>query len=510
MNSEAVPAEIWIEIFQLLSLPSDLYSVMRSCKRFHDLAIRSIHRHVIWRTPEQMAHNLPVWDANEGMHLATRTLELGVSLLPGHCSGFVVDFGGLPIHMRSRERNFLRSQFPEQQSYASPNLHRAMLQRITSFGNLENLTFYGLLLTPEHFKLIHALPLLRALHVDSCVVPCRSTAQTLSHQTLPITELALLNLRRRGPDPHGELLIEEDMMHVLTLSLAQNLRTLRVDSTADVFKYVFSVPSWGAQTNANEIPPHLERLYIQRKRLVLPSIAGESAFPDSNLYSFLSRARSLTTYSTYHPTPHHQHLRPGTLPLLRCYSGPVESIAGILPNRPIVALQLLQCTHGQYGLHNHRDGISALTNIATAFPDLQMLSVEFSTWDDEIMHAICSLFHKLRRLKITYEHGGPSEMTMVTMGPEFLARFPEMHKLQIYATPQHDIRKPAHPPFLFDASFDSIEEELRNLVIPWNRWCPALREVQLSSGYVMRRGYDGGVWHLYRLKRLEEFEEFHF
>jgi len=506
-----------MEIFELLPLPSDLNSVLRTSKRFHDLAIRAIHRHVIWKLPQQVSRNLPVWDVHKGMDYAAQTLELGVSALPPALPGNIVDIRGdsswrYESHRTSANDKQLLSSINfhrmERQSYASVDLSNAMFSRIRSFTNLKILTFNNLLFSNAHFAIIHALPQLRALRVEYCIVPPRDMNETYNHRTLPITDLALLNLRRRVADHFGAASIEGDSISLLTLSLASNLRTLRVDSTADVFKYVFH--GWQAEAQDHTIPAHLERLYVQRKQLIHSAIAGESSFPDTTFYSFLTRATSLTTYATYHSTPSHQQLQPGALPQLRCYSGPVESVPGILPNRPIEALQLLRCTHGQTGALNHRDGISALTLVGKSFPDLQMLAIEFSSWDDEIMHAICQLFSKIRRLKIVFEAGGPSESTMVDMGPGFLSRLPNLRTFQLYTQPTADNPKPDHPPWLFDSSFTSIEEELRDLIIPWNRWCPALREVQLLSGYTMRRGYTGGDWNMLRIRRLDELEEFEY
>ncbi|CCL98314.1 uncharacterized protein FIBRA_00308 [Fibroporia radiculosa] len=519
MDTGNVPSELWMDIFELLPSPSDLYSITQTCKRFHALAVRAIHRHVIWRSARQVENNLPVWNFHQGMDVTIHTLELGVSVrppavpdnLPVPTNPPLWPFQPVnhPMAFALRLHNTISYHRLDLERFSSQTLHAAMLQRIFTFVNLHKLVFSNVIFSDDHFAIIHALPQLRTLRIDHCIMPSPHQLQQYDHATLPITDLILLNWRRQVSEHHGEVLVEEDMTPVLNLALAQNLHTLRVDSTADVFRYVFH---WhiDAQAPLNDIPPHLERLYVQRKQLLQPSVPGESTFPDTSLYSFLQRAHTLTTYSTFHPAPQHQHLMPDTLPLLRCYSGPVESIAGILPGRPLEAVQLLSCVHGQSGVHNHRDGIPALTAVAEESPELLMLSVEFSTWDDEIMHAICALFPKLRRLKITYEGAGPSELTMVTMGPEFLSRLPDLHTLQLFTLSNEGGSRLKYPAYLFDPSYESVEEEMRNLVIPWNRWCPALREVQLASGYTLLRGFTGGYWQIQRLKRAEEIEEFYY
>ena len=90
----------------------------------------------------------------------------------------------------------------------------------------------------------------------------------------------------------------------------------------------------------------------------------------------------------------------------------------------------------------------------------------------------------------------------MSFGPHFLYRLEHLQSAQIYAMPSGPI--PEHPPHLFDPTYETVEEELRNLVIPWNRFCRELREVQLHAGYGMRRAYDGGMWRMEKVTQLSE------
>lgn len=423
MDAEDVPPELWMEIFEWLPLSSDLYNVMRTSKRFYNPAIRALHRNVVWKTPQGLAHNLPVWDANPGMNVATHSLELRISMLPPTICGYTVDLSGkssLEFNDDFEDgadhiffwRDTMGYHFGHCIYFASQSLHNAMITRIASFINLENLAFTDMVVTNAHFVMIHSLPRLRALRFEFCVFPYQggSGYQALDHSTLPITELTLLNIRRRitelQPLANHVAVVDENMVHVLTLALARNLRTLRVDATADVFKHVFS--GWRmVRRHGYAIPPRLERLYIQRKQLSQPRLPGELAFPDAALYSFLARATSITTYSTCHPPPPHHVFPPHTLPHLRRYSGPVESAVTLLRDRPIDALELLHCGHGV------GDGSSALTSISRVTTNLQMLSLELLAWDNEIIHAVSSLFHDIRRLKIVYTLDRPTEVQFI-------------------------------------------------------------------------------------------------
>ena len=92
--------------------------------------------------------------------------------------------------------------------------------------------------------------------------------------------------------------------------------------------------------------------------------------------------------------------------------------------------------------------------------------------------------------------------TIVSIGPHHLYRLEHLHTAHIYAAPTSS--KPDHPNFLFDDTFDNIEEELQNLVIPWNRYCKKLREVQLHAGYVMRREFEGDMWRMHKVTEVRD------
>jgi len=259
---------------------------------------------------------------------------------------------------------------------------------------------------------------------------------------------------------------------------------------------------------------------------------GGGDFPEAALFSFLQRCPTLTTYSTYHCATQNPQLPPGMLPNLREYAGPVGTLLGVVGNgRPIKSLRLTNCTGPEAAgnterapnaampnnVGGQREGLPALAAVASTLPDLEELDVEFAAWDDEIMHAIVRFFPELRTLKITYEVGGPTETALVAMGPELLSRLAHMRTLHLYTRPisstamrsvDYDSddeveRELRHPLCLFDDTFSSFEDELRELVIPWNRYCPALREVRLTTEFKLLRGYEGGRWSLQRIGKGE-------
>ncbi|KAJ2968974.1 hypothetical protein NUW54_g13072 [Trametes sanguinea] len=84
---------------------------------------------------------------------------------------------------------------------------------------------------------------------------------------------------------------------------------------------------------------------------------------------------------------------------------------------------------------------------------------------------------------------------------------PHLHTLELYPQPRPGSLRPEHPTSLYDKSYESIEEELRNLVIPYNRYCPTLRKVQVCAGYIVKRACVDGPWEIERLRQYEEKDD---
>ncbi len=45
---------------------------------------------------------------------------------------------------------------------------------------------------------------------------------------------------------------------------------------------------------------------------------------------------------------------------------------------------------------------------------------------------------------------------------------------------------------------------MKDLVIPWNRFCKDLREVQLHAGWRLLRGFNGGRWRAEKVGVVED------
>lgn len=426
--SEDVPAELWMGIFESMSTPADLYSVVRTCRAFYTYAIRPLHRHLIWKDALEVARNLPLWDDKPQMWTNVETLRLEVSTMPEYQGGVFVNVNGdeytidhVPQNGQFSFTSALDPFFTVDRSYASQELYDRITHRIATFSHLSEFTCKHILITDRFFSVIHTLPALRKLHVENCILPARNAIAQRDHSVLPITDLTLLNLRRRGArvafeHNHGHVHAQghahnhnqdDDAVHVLNLARAQNLRTLRVDTTADVFGRVFYVFDQVAGDFVYNTPANLTKLYIDRRRLVTHERSSyfhnEANFPDRNVYGVISHCPTLRMISISQPFPQHTPFPSASVGNMTCFEGLPEGVLLATHGKQMDAISILWSDLPSPIL-------DTLAHIANQHPALKMLAIECGTWDDEIIIAISQLFKQLRRLKITYQRGGPQEV----------------------------------------------------------------------------------------------------
>lgn len=458
-TAKELPAEVWLEVFEQVPNPCDLYNVSVTCRKFHELTTRAMHRDVIWTKARAIVQDLPAWRRHEGMEPFVRSLVLGVNrYVPGIMSRVVHPDGTVcekPRGYRVRDEFTRRKRYVASKMdgadrfYASHALYEIIWQRVETFKNVTSLTLTNMLVYAPHFQLIHSLEHLRTLCLEWCYFQSGAAAG-VNNRTLPITDLTMLNVRRGNSaadfgeweDPNQPPALQFGAQHqfggqipfggqnvnwhlpiptdhvtlVLTLATAQNLRTLTVDSSADVFCRVFN--HHDAANRQWMVPQTLEEIYVVRKRTCVgeeakPSIfTGDATFPDTHLYAVCAQARGLKTVSTPLYVPSQMTIVPEMVPLgLERFSAPIESAVVIAAIRDVKALGLLKsgvCA---------REGIMALTNIAAMRPGLLMLSIECKGWDAEVVSAIAQQFKKLRRLKIAYDGPGPNEVRHTPNSP---------------------------------------------------------------------------------------------
>ncbi|KAI0073230.1 hypothetical protein K474DRAFT_1649839 [Panus rudis PR-1116 ss-1] len=523
---EDVPTELWMNIFESMDNPTDLCSVILTCRKFYECGIRSLYRNLRWMDPIAISSGLHAWDESPQLCNDVRSLKFGVSTIPAwypatfvgargtvFSSQFMGPPDGRAVHPISM--GFFRSGL-SQDLFAHGPFYDTILARVATFTNLSRLILKDLLFTDRLYSTIYSLPALRHLHIESCVSPRRQSLTERDPTTLPITELTLLNLRRALvslAEPMDARHADDDILPILSLGRARNLRTLRVDPTADIFNRVYVVWSHQQGVWAIHPPPDLEVLHLERKGVVrdngAPQSVSETSFPDRAVYKLLLRCPTIHTLTIAQSLPQHTPYPVNALPNLKNFQGLADTVPIVTRHKQLDAISIL-----------HSDTMTkfmdTLGSVAHSQPNLKMLSLECGRWNDELLHAIPQLFPRLRRLHVTYLRGGPTELEVSSWGPLFLSRLPDLHTFQCYEAPHPsghsdpympDPRPSDDPdhPYLFDNTWDSIESEMRDLLIPWNRFCKSLREVQLCRKWKMRRTYDGGRWDAVKVKG-DDFE----
>ena len=446
--TEDVPAELWLTIFELMDSPVDLNSVVRTCRRFRNYGIRALHRHLIWKRPEEFVQNYTLWGQDPGMAAGVRSLELRISTLPDDVPGMLIDPYGLVTHREAAgyfldldDEPFWLLPDADQQvfsqstmhsinyyklfhSYANAAVYANLVHQLSTFTLLGSLTLKDLFITDDLFAALFHLPALRRLHVEFCLFPRRQATTTpRDFSALPITELTLLNLRRQvmsagrnGHDLHAFADMDEDIEYGLALASAQSLESLRVDSTADVFATVYRRRLQGVYVYA--VPPRLARLYVQRKQVVegavQPLFHAEQLFP-SAAYAVMERCPTLHTVSLAYALPKHSSFpKLDALPNLTHCVGFLDAVAAMTAGiagatgpgvrAGIRGISVLRSDTSTEGI------LDFLARKAKTHPRLEMLSIHCKTWDMEVLDAICQLFPWLKKLRVTFDIREPGKL----------------------------------------------------------------------------------------------------
>lgn len=411
-----LPNEMWIQVFESMTRPSDLLKVIRTCKHFYALAIRVLYRNLKWLTPFDFTNNATFWETqNISMRDVPISLCIGISHMhyprvgrydAGSAiveadgswlvSSPVATLGGSLADLES-VMNYITDSGP-QSFFASTPLYEAVACRISSFTMLEELFLNQAILPFTIYAAIRKLPRLRRLSLQCCTLPPMHLGDELDFSDLPITELTLWCLK-------GEAHSHQDTnyVHALNLCAARHLRTLRVDWTSISARY-FARPIGG---NEFEPPPHLENLELRMPlaKLWPAEVDASRSMLINPLLKFLNKCSFLKRLTIVNRLPS-LDLSKYALPLLEYYSGPLTTALQVLKNRPV---QHLEITDDDKKL----DEIThLLPELAQRRPTLETLCLAIRHWDNEILFPTAQLFPELRKLRIQYYDGFPSEVRL--------------------------------------------------------------------------------------------------
>jgi hypothetical protein len=397
-----LPNELWMSVFESINNPSDLANVLRTCRRFRDLALRVLHHRLIWNDARHFAHTLQFWNNNPGMHVVPRSLTVGISTrqqLPTHIDRLdrvvaVVGINGVPqpvgVMAGFSPPTETMATRTKPAFVAAPDLYQVMTTRIMSFTQLAELFFKNAVLPDDIYNIIHGLPNLHVLHIEFCTFDQATIPGAWDHSTLPITELSLLSLEG------GSL-----VTNALPLATAHNLRILRFDMTACIFRFFTRMNNGGLHI----VPQSIETLDVR-----LPDKKNWPSSPQdvqqtytTPLVEFLAMCPnverlSIGTYMAEFTLPS------AILPNLRSYKGPMSTVVTVTGQRPITELYI--CDGGT----KLADWTDTLTTLGEKHSSLEELCAYVPYWDDEILYAVTQLFPNLHKLHIRYGQGNLSEV----------------------------------------------------------------------------------------------------
>ncbi|PFH47456.1 hypothetical protein AMATHDRAFT_87710 [Amanita thiersii Skay4041] len=143
------------------------------------------------------------------------------------------------------------------------------------------------------------------------------------------------------------------------------------------------------------------------------------------LNTFLNNVPSVSTLSIINRLPLCT-IPPSALPRLETYSGPLSSIINVATGRNLQHLEIRDEDR------KVMDVISMLPALRDVAPGLKTLCLPLRKWDDEVLYPTSEFFPELRKLKITYDDGVPSEYTILSLGARFLYRLVHLETFQLY------------------------------------------------------------------------------
>ncbi|KAI9458055.1 hypothetical protein HD554DRAFT_2197771 [Boletus coccyginus] len=518
------PNELWMHVFEELDAPSDLASVVRANRRFKALGIRVLYRHITWSDPLKFVANNPFLAENPALRSVVRALTLGISTATSqldrieqisrakaiiHLSGEIA-----PLHRPNRVHE---ARFLDDIGIASPasdSVTDAMYNHALTFSNLRDLTFNSMVLPDSFYAFVHRFPALDKLAIENCTPPLRPQSTDLHPRDLPITELTIVGLRGR-----------RDPRELRSFGEAKQLRVVRFDWTCYVYKHFCESPV-----------PHPHNNWAQGFFPTQKSWQSYISEPHDQLINpfaeFLLKCPRIANLRIRNYLPW-LRLPDAALPNLASYQGPLTTIKSVLAGpRRLKHLTIRDPAGGLPALEKAFKEIEA----TGAGAHLDTLSVFIGWWDDEILYAVLHHFQSLKRLEIIYKEGDPTEEMVLGMGAHFFGLMPHLWSVRVFkvippgvdnvSAIAESINARGYPhrlPIelalgefigvdgperneLDDAEFEeakldmtssSSEPEeviLKELINAWNRYCPALREIQLKAGYVWRRADPDDVW----------------
>ncbi|KAF9237722.1 hypothetical protein BU15DRAFT_88582 [Melanogaster broomeanus] len=487
------PNELWMNVFEELDSPSDLAAVVRTNKLFRSLGQRILYNHVIWTDPRKFVENYPFLHATPALHAVPRTLTLGISQYHTHnerieqinrARGIMQpngDITHIPRSSRPHDARVLEEIgiISPIELLASENLTQVLYKQAVAFTNLRELNFKGM----------------------DCTAPMRPVPTLLHPRNLPITELTILGVRG-----------SRDPRELRSFGEAQQLRIIRFDWTCYIYKHFCDTPNpahlW-PQAGANPTPsPHIHTIDV--KFPTQKSWQSYISEPHDQLLNpfieFLGKLPRVTNLRIRNHLPW-LRLPDSALPNLTNYQGPLTTVRSVVSGS-----RRIRCL-------NIRDPSASLGMLEKTFRDVDVSGGGvLEGLSDMVLGMGAHFFGKMPNLSsVRVFRVRPScAKNMGSIADRLSARGYAHRSIQLVlgelisaegtTVERGDIDDSEFEEAKFAAGSSNSSSSnggtaLRELINAWNRYCPALREVQLKVGYVWRRAGEGDGWTQRKIRR---------
>ncbi|KIK54981.1 hypothetical protein GYMLUDRAFT_886428 [Collybiopsis luxurians FD-317 M1] len=431
------PDSVWLDIIDRITECSALYNFILASSRFYRLGIRALYRRVQFQKFSDIQNNFGFW-VDRKDDIASATTAL---FLGGNASAASTNLS-----------RFCLGRFNCEPENGIVLKHWNVLPaQILRFTKLEQLRFNAIPLPSQFCDLLVELPLLRALCITECSLEPVMQGWSM---ILPITELTLKSVKPFNWPRISGMVVRQDSLRFCFPGTLEYLE-LRT----------FSQENW-------------------------PRISPSQVESLTMLLNASSSLRTLRINGYLHNLQFNSEVPSVTQ--LKTYVGPLISITSL--SQSYHSLEDLLITDYDQPIHS-------FTKVFTPQPRLRTLKLFLAHWDVEIMHAVVHLFPNLEELKILYQIDYPNADLLLSIGAEFLSRFPALTKFHLYnprvihprAKMEHHHKLPrslsqielgpcADPEFVSDGEF----------LAAWERHTPQLREVRLVKDFVWRRDLGSG------------------
>lgn len=466
---QTIPADIWITIFEAIDNPAHLAQVVLTCRKFNQLGTKILLKHLVWTKEDPTRRNLADWSSvHSDLLFLPRRLKLGIPF-----DGFLFS-GAMALAFSPANR-----------------LYDAVIQQISRFTMLEELFLARTHVTPIIYQLVASLPRLRLLDITACTFvhqdPSGLTPLPESENTSNITHLVLQN-----NTPSRDQASPDIGDHPLHRLAGPSLRSLTI-TWSPTSSLLFGTQRWQLP-NLTELKLHVALLTRDMMDSAVEFVNNCTAGPRVSLRVTKHNVPDNQISSTSVPM-HGLKSFWGPLPVVGMFAGSSSEV------EHVTVTESLEITHLLAGLERLSKNIRTL--------DLQLRK-----YDNEVLFAIRQLFPDVESVAIRFGKGSLPENIMVMLGSDIL---PDLKQLRTLRLSMDANCIPPQPPADYNAYFllhalnqPPAEEEpqtpsdatstlfdpadLKDYLVGWNRYCPKLRTVQLTSVSIWHRRFEGDPW----------------